>query len=535
MTDDDGVVKPLLNERPPEFGQRHRMLAILTLCNLCLYLNRANISVAITFMYVDCGAVGAGGAAPSKALSHKCAAITDAGQCRAAVADASDGSCAWNDMSTERSNVLAAFYWGYMCSQIPAGWWASVAGGKRVLSSAVLVWSVATAFATPAASWLPALTASRAVVGAAEGLNYPAQVVLNAQWVPAAERSRAWSLVSSGESAGTVLAMAVCPFLAHSLGWGSIFWLSAIVGCLWLVLFHRYVEATPEAALRVRKARDERLAGGVVDGGAETAATAALTAELRLIKADRGELIAPRAVPWGAFCRNGPFRTLMCAHFCYNYGYYVVLSWLPQYFKSMFGADYTALGVAGMLPYIALALASNAGGVLADRLVVCHGWRLTTVRRLFNTIGFLSPALCFFSLRWVQPCADTSCGGFKVAVLLLTAGVGLGGLAFSGYWANFIDLSPRFSGHLMGISNSVATIPGIAGNLITGRLLAGRENDWDLVFGLAAAIYVSGAAVFLLFARAERQPFDGFGVVDSADPEETETAVGRRSGLPLAE
>ena len=128
---------------------------------------------------------------------------------------------------------------------------------------------------------------------------------------------------------------------------------------------------------------------------------------------------------------------------------------------------------------------------------------------VFAAVGFLSPALCFFCLRWVSPCADTSCGSFKVAVLLLTAGVGMGGLAFSGYWANFIDLSPRYSGHLMGISNSVATIPGIAGNLITGQILAGRENDWDLVFGLAAGIYVFGAAVFVLFARAERQPFDG--------------------------
>ena len=514
---------------PPRFGHRHRMLCILAMCNLCLYLNRANISVAITFMYVD-ECVAPDGA--SRPFVDQCAAITDSATCAIASSGVAAGGaqhCAWQDYSTERSNVLAAFYWGYMLSQIPAGWWASAVGGKRVLTAAVCVWSVATALTTPAAAWLPALVVSRIVVGAAEGLNYPAQVVLNAQWVPEAERSRAWSFVSSGESAGTVLAMLVCPFMAHTLGWGSIFWMSALVGAVWLGVFVKYCSATPEEALRSLDARADQAekvaaaaaAGGAVGAGvgagvgararadALAAERAALDAELRLIAADRGELIPPAAVPWAAFCRNGPFRALVCAHFCYNYGYYVVLSWLPQYFKSMFGADYTDMGVYGMLPYIGLAVCSNTGGALADRLLVAHGWRLTSVRRLFNTVGFLSPALCFFCLRWVSPCADTSCGSFKVAVLLLTAGVGMGGLAFSGYWANFIDLSPRYSGHLMGISNSVATIPGIAGNLITGQILAGRENDWDLVFGLAAGIYVFGAAVFVLFARAERQPFDG--------------------------
>jgi hypothetical protein len=30
----------------------------------------------------------------------------------------------------------------------------------------------------------------------------------------------------------------------------------------------------------------------------------------------------------------------------------------------------------------------------------------------------------------------------------------------------------------MGVSNSIATIPGIAGNMITGAILAGHDDDW---------------------------------------------------------
>jgi hypothetical protein len=73
------------------------------------------------------------------------------------------------------------------------------------------------------------------------------------------------------------------------------------------------------------------------------------------------------------------------------------------------------------------------------------------------------------------------------------------------YWINFTDIAPRYSGHLLGISNSIATIPGIAGNLVTAAILSGKEDDWGLVFSLGAGINLFGALVFVVFARGEPQ------------------------------
>ena len=62
------------------------------------------------------------------------------------------------------------------------------------------------------------------------------------------------------------------------------------------------------------------------------------------------------------------------------------------------------------------------------------------------------------------------CGYFGtsklIALSLLTAGVGFGGLGLAGHAVNHIDLAPRFAGVLMGISNSVGTVPGIIGPVI---------------------------------------------------------------------
>lgn len=58
-----------------------------------------------------------------------------------------------------------------------------------------------------------------------------------------------------------------------------------------------------------------------------------------------------------------------------------------------------------------------------------------------------------------------------VAVVCLTMAVGGGGFAFSGFFVNHLDIAPPFAGILMGISNTVATIPGILSPLLTGVIV----------------------------------------------------------------
>ena len=79
---------------------------------------------------------------------------------------------------------------------------------------------------------------------------------------------------------------------------------------------------------------------------------------------------------------------------------------------------------------------------------------------------------------------------------------------FSRYWANFIDLSPVYSSHLLGISNSIASLPGVVGNDVTGAMLKGHGNDWGLVFSVAGGIASAGALCFLLFSKSVDQHFE---------------------------
>ena len=72
---------------------------------------------------------------------------------------------------------------------------------------------------------------------------------------------------------------------------------------------------------------------------------------------------------------------------------------------------------------------------------------------------------------------------------------------------NFIDLSARWSPVLMAASNSLASLPGVAGADLTGALLRATGNDWCAVFLVAAGMHAFGALVFLCFGRATDQRY----------------------------
>eukprot|EP00746_Dinoflagellata_sp_MGD_P087697 gnl/MRDRNA2_/MRDRNA2_34764_c0_seq1.p1 gnl/MRDRNA2_/MRDRNA2_34764_c0~~gnl/MRDRNA2_/MRDRNA2_34764_c0_seq1.p1 ORF type:complete len:436 (-),score=53.66 gnl/MRDRNA2_/MRDRNA2_34764_c0_seq1:491-1798(-) len=179
---------------------RYTMMLLLFTCNVLLYVNRTNISVAVVFMYSD---------------------------------------------PKDQGQVLSGFFWGYLVSQVVAGRIAQIAGGKSVLMAGVALWSLATLLPLVCTS-VPLIFAARVVVGIAEGVNYPAQAALCARWVPQHMISRAWGFLTAGEAIGTIIAFGGCPLLVKSFGWQAIFWVSSLLSVCWLVFFTVLASSSPE-------------------------------------------------------------------------------------------------------------------------------------------------------------------------------------------------------------------------------------------------------------------------------------------------
>ncbi len=71
-------------------------------------------------------------------------------------------------------------------------------------------------------------------------------------------------------------------------------------------------------------------------------------------------------------------------------------------------------------------------------------------------------------------------------------------------WAEEIaDNAPRHAGTLMGIVNSIASIPGIIGVAATGLILD-ATGSWTLVFWSLGGVATFGMITFAIFASSDR-------------------------------
>ncbi len=372
---------------------------------------------------------------------------------------------------TVQGVVLSAFFWGYLTTQILGGWLSDRYGGKAVLGSGVLLWSVFTLITPPAAAaGLTVLFLTRVAMGMGEGVTFPSIYSMFARWVPLRERTRSIALNASGIPLGTVAALLVTPIIVVQLGWPMAFYLFGGTGVVWYAFWHFRVASTPARHPSIHPS------------------------ELRLILEDTPPEPKSPSLPWRALLSRAPVWAIIVCHFSNNWGGYVILTWLPTYVNQALGVDLAEVGFYTMIPFLAQFLALNLAGWVTDRLLHL-GLSVTAVRKLMQTVGFAGPAVFLVLIGGVTSA--------PTAIFYMSCATSLGAFAMGGFGVNHLDIGPRYAGVLMGLSNTAGTVPGIVGVTVSGLILD-LTGSWGLVFGVAAGVYGLGLAVWLAFATGER-------------------------------
>ena len=466
-------------------------LALGCLANIISYTDRANLSIAIVPMAEEFGydAAAEGGA-------------------------------------------LASFFVGYATTQVLGGWLALRCGPKRVLLTAVFLWSLATLL-TPAAAAADfgALVAARVLIGMGEGLLLPCLHALAVRWVPRDERSTAAALMTSGQFIGSVCALLAAPLIEE--WWRYAFYLFGAVGLVWCPCFALLAASTPEAHGCVSPAELRLIRGGgkCHPGGLAGTDAAATTRHdnggVELGGGDDGVAAAAvaaapqAAVPWRKLLTSRASLAIFVAHATHNWGWYLLLSWLPAYLTQQ-GARLTQAGFLTLLPHVTAALLSNGGAAFTDRVLLGRlRLPMAAARKRMNAAAQFGPGVAFAALAALAasgataapppagappppPGEPTASGALAASTIFATAAVGLGALTHSGFWANLMDVAPRHTGVLLGISNTMATFPGILCNLTAGAILANGWG-WAPIFALAAVFEAIGGTTFWLLAEGEAQ------------------------------
>jgi len=358
---------------------------------------------------------------------------------------------------TVKGFVLSSFFIGYLILQIAAGTLANRLGGKLVLGVAVVWWSAFTMLTPPAATVsLGALIAARIALGLGEAAVFPASINMVGCWVPAESRSRAVAVFSSALSLGTVVSLPVTGWLVRSYGWPVPFYAFGALGLVWAAIWFTRIGRQ-----------------GPFDARSETV----------------------RSIPWGAIVRTPAVWAIVVNHFCHNWALYLLLAWLPTYFKTTFGISLASAGLYSAAPWLVSFLMANVAGSLADR-VLKRGMSPTAVRKLIEGLGLLGAALFLLLLR--------QAGSVTAGVALMCGATGMLAFCMAGFAPNAFDVAPKYADVIWGISNTFGTVPGIVGVAVTGWLVD-RTGSFTAPFLLTAGVCLLGALVYFAFGSGRRQ------------------------------
>ncbi|XP_050384867.1 ascorbate transporter, chloroplastic [Argentina anserina] len=374
----------------------------------------------------------------------------------------------WNSATV--GLIQSSFFWGYLLTQILGGIWADKIGGKRVLGFGVIWWSVATVL-TPIAARisLPFLLVMRAFMGIGEGVAMPAMNNMLSKWIPVSERSRALSLVYSGMYLGSVTGLAVSPILIQKFKWPSVFYSFGSLGSIWFALWLSKAYSTPKEDPELSAEEKELILGGNVSKEPVT------------------------VIPWKLILSKSAVWALIISHFCHNWGTFILLTWMPTYYNQVLKFNLTESGLLCVLPWLTMAIFANIGGWIADTLVT-KGYSVTNVRKIMQSIGFLGPAFFLTQLSRVKTPA--------MAVLCMACSQGADAFSQSGLYSNHQDIGPRYSGVLLGLSNTAGVLAGVFGTAATGYIL--QRGSWDDVFKVAVVLYLIGTVIWNLFSTGEK-------------------------------
>ncbi|XP_041378578.1 sialin-like [Gigantopelta aegis] len=393
-----------------------------------------------------------------------------------------EGEFDWD--KSVRSRVLAMYFYGYIFTQLPGGWLAARYGTRRVWGYAMTLVGVCTTL-TPigARTSVYLLYALRFLIGFGAGVSFPAMHSMFGRWSPKFERSKLISFSYSGAAVGTILTFGLSGFMCaygFDNGWGSIFYLTGGGTLLWAVVWFFVVADTPSQHNTITELEQDFIENSIgLKGG---------------LKRD--------STPWLAMLKSAPLWAIIFAHVCNNYTNYTLLTSLPTFMKEVLKYDIRQNGMLSSLPYLCTCISAICAGQLADIVRAKHILSTTLVRKIWQNTSFWLAASFLVGAGFV------TCEQRVVGVVLLCLCVSAMGINKAGYMVSHVDIAPRYSGVLLGISNTLATIPGMIAPLVAGVLTPNKTaEEWRNVFYVCAALAVAGAILYGCLISGELQPW----------------------------
>lgn len=453
------------------------MSCMISLGLFLVYSMRVNLSVTIIAM-VNTTAVNGNSSRASNAscpVPYHNASYISGGD------ESGEGEFIWDPVM--QGYVLNAFFYGYIITQIPAGWLSEVINPAWIFAAGVGITSLLTlATAVVARASFGAFLALRVLEGIAEGVTFPSTFAIVARWSPVQERSFLIAISTLGSIIGTAVTLPISAVLCQygfAGGWPSVFYLTGLLGCVWFVFWILIASDRPEKHRFISQEEKKYI-----------------------IESRDATFSVHRSVPWASILTSRAVWMITLIKFCSAWSFYTLLTELPSYLADVLHFNIQSNGSLNASVYLCQMLAGLGSSYLADYLRKKEFLGVTNVRKVFESIGLLGQAIGLVGATFA------GCD-WKLAFAMLLVSSTSGGALYGSESVLPIDVAAEFAGAVMGLANCISNSAGIFTPLVVGYLTENSESteQWNKVFFTSAGVVVFGAVAFLLFGTAEVEPW----------------------------
>lgn len=271
--------------------------------------------------------------------------------------------------ATQLGLAISAFFVGYALMQIPGGLLADKFGSKRLIITAVIVWSVFTALSGLAWS-LASLIIIRILFGIGEGMYPAASTKAVATYFAAEKRTKAQSIMMSSNMLGGAVAPLVVAPLLVVLGWRHVFLTISLLGIFIIIWFY----------FATKKAKT-------------------------FVTADQQ---APNKNAYKKLLKSSTLWKILLVFFFINIANWGLFSWMPTYLMNVYNVNMAEVGIYSAIPAVIATLGMLLSGSLITKLglkskyvVIVFSAGLAGMLFLMSSASSIALVICYQTVAMI--------------------------------------------------------------------------------------------------------------------------------------